>query len=146
MRKCPPGWSPSTRRRGTEGEELIGRRAAQCQQVLADRDRSAIALLGRRLERGWIGARHQVDEQVDAAPAHEVLAWPGVAGDREARAVGVEAVAEGRLDRIVLDQKGRDPQAVTLEDTTLLDLGDVHLGWPLVHVAAPHLDVPVQPV
>src|SRR5438132_11910857 len=97
MRKCPPGWSPSTRRRGTEGEELIGRRAAQCQQVLADRDRSAIALLGRRLELGWIGARHQVDEQVDAAaPAHEVLAWPGVAGDREARAVGVEAVAEGR--------------------------------------------------
>ena len=76
-----------------------------------------------------------------------VLAGPRVAGDHQAPPLAVEAVAERRLDGIVLDQERGDLHAVAIEDLALLDLGDAHRRWLAVdHVPAAHLDVPVQVV
>src|SRR5438477_21580 len=70
-----------------------------------------------------------------------------VTGDDQAAALGVEAIAEGRLDGVVLDEERRHAQAVALEDAALLDLGHLHAGrLALVHVRAPDLDVPLEVV
>src|SRR5262249_40225183 len=87
-----------------------------------------------------------VDQAVDAvAPAHEVFARACIARDDDRPAAAVEAEAEGRLDRIVLDQERAHPNGPGVEDLSLLDLGDAHHRRPpIVHVRATHLDVPVE--